>query len=197
MQESPGARERLLSAALELFRDRGYAAASVREIVERAGVTKPVLYYYFGSKEGIYLEIMKAPFAGFAAIIGEASEEGGGACDRLLALCDRVFLLFVEHLDVARLMYSIYYGPQQGAPYIDFEAHHTSLQETVAELVRRGVAAGEFAAVEVEDLAVVLVGVLNMAMEEQLCRHAPRIDRERLRRILATVLQSMRGEGGV
>ena len=44
------ARERLLSGATELFASKGYAATTVREIVERAGVTKPVLYYYFRSK---------------------------------------------------------------------------------------------------------------------------------------------------
>jgi TetR/AcrR family transcriptional regulator len=38
-------RKRLLKAALELFTKKGFAATSVREIVEIAGVTKPVLYY--------------------------------------------------------------------------------------------------------------------------------------------------------
>ena len=42
-------RERLLETATELFAEKGYAGASVREIVEKAGVSKPVLYYYFKS----------------------------------------------------------------------------------------------------------------------------------------------------
>jgi hypothetical protein len=41
------ARERLLEAGIALFAEKGYASTSVREIVARAGVTKPVLYYYF------------------------------------------------------------------------------------------------------------------------------------------------------
>ena len=60
MQENSAVRERLLREALRLFTERGYAATTVREIVAAAGVTKPVLYYYFGSKEGLYLEIMGA-----------------------------------------------------------------------------------------------------------------------------------------
>ena len=55
-------RERLLGAALDIFNERGYSATSVREIVQAADVSKPVLYYYFGSKEGIYTELMTKPF---------------------------------------------------------------------------------------------------------------------------------------
>ena len=46
-------RELILNAALDLFYARGYDAVGVQEIVDRAGVTKPTLYYYFGSKLGL------------------------------------------------------------------------------------------------------------------------------------------------
>ena len=44
---------KLLEAAVRLFAHKGYRATSTREIVEAAGVTKPMLYYYFQSKEGL------------------------------------------------------------------------------------------------------------------------------------------------
>jgi len=40
-------KERLLETAIGMFAEKGYAGTSVREIVEQAGVSKPVLYYYF------------------------------------------------------------------------------------------------------------------------------------------------------
>lgn len=43
----------ILNCALELFYRRGYDAVGVQEIVEAAGITKPTLYYYFGSKQGL------------------------------------------------------------------------------------------------------------------------------------------------
>lgn len=46
-------RTHLLNTALELFASRGYDAVGVQEIVEAAGVTKPTLYHYFGSKRGL------------------------------------------------------------------------------------------------------------------------------------------------
>jgi len=45
-------RERqLLELAEELFAERGYGGASMEELARRAGVTKPVVYELFGSKE--------------------------------------------------------------------------------------------------------------------------------------------------
>ncbi len=46
-------RTRLLQCANELFYEKGYDAVGVQEIVARAGLTKPTLYYYFGSKKGL------------------------------------------------------------------------------------------------------------------------------------------------
>lgn len=45
--------DNVLRCAARLFALRGYDDVSVREVVEAAGVTKPALYYHFGSKEGV------------------------------------------------------------------------------------------------------------------------------------------------
>ncbi len=50
-------RERLLQCALDLFADRGYDAVGVQEIVDTAGVTKPTMYHYFGSKHQLLQEL--------------------------------------------------------------------------------------------------------------------------------------------
>lgn len=51
---SRAARERqMLDVAEQVFAERGYRAASMDEIAERCGVSKPMLYDYFGSKDGL------------------------------------------------------------------------------------------------------------------------------------------------
>ena len=52
-------REAILNQALRLFYARGYDAVGVQEIVDAAGVTKPTLYYYFGSKRGLLETLLK------------------------------------------------------------------------------------------------------------------------------------------
>jgi AcrR family transcriptional regulator len=53
--ERPG---QLLIAASEIFVDRGYHAAGMDEIADRAGVSKPVLYQHFSSKLELYLAVL-------------------------------------------------------------------------------------------------------------------------------------------
>jgi len=51
-------RAQLLDVARALFAERGFEATSIEEIAHRAGVSKPIVYEHFGSKEGIY-EVVK------------------------------------------------------------------------------------------------------------------------------------------
>ncbi|MDT0305572.1 TetR/AcrR family transcriptional regulator [Streptomyces sp. DSM 44917] len=52
-------RERqILTVAEDLFAERGYAQATMDELAERVGVSKPVIYDYFGSKEGLLLALL-------------------------------------------------------------------------------------------------------------------------------------------
>ena len=185
------ARERLLSGATDLFASKGYAATTVREIVERAGVTKPVLYYYFRNKEGIYLDLMREPFGRFSAAVEETLHAAGSARERLFGLCLMAYDIFVENIDAARVMYAIYYGPPQGAPFIDFDAYHRRFQEAVLRVVREGIRDGEFRRVEPHDAMWAVIGALNVAMEVELCRPPQSFGRDGLRRVLEVVLEGI------
>lgn len=181
------ARKRVLEAAARLFTTRGYAATTVREIVAAAGVTKPVLYYYFGNKEGIYLELLQAPFAEFEAIVVEQKIDKGDVRTRILSLADRVFSLFVDHLDVGRLMYSIYYGPPQGAPFFDFDAHHLKWEQAIADLIAEGMGKGEIKEGNVWEMTFVVVGAISVCMELCLCQPEAKVDSSTLRNLLDLV----------
>src|SRR5215831_1546830 len=50
-------RTRLLTAAKEVFEEKGYVEARVSDIAERAGVAKGLLYYYFDTKQAIFREL--------------------------------------------------------------------------------------------------------------------------------------------
>ncbi len=190
------ARGRLLQSAIGLFTRKGYAGTTVREIVVAAGVTKPVLYYYFRSKEGIYLELMRGGLSRFDALLERSLAERGPAEERIAHLCTHVFSLVLEHIDTVRLMYAIYYGPPQGAPFIDFDAYHRRLQEGIRGLVREGIRKGEFRKGDVDDRMWALVGALNVAMESQLCQPGDAVDRDGLERVLRIIFRGMKAGAG-
>ena len=188
-------RDRLLAGAAELFTRKGYNGTTVREIVAFAGVTKPVLYYYFRNKEGIYIELIRGAFGKFDALLGETRKEQGKAIERLLRFSDRIFTLFMENIKVARLTYSIYYGPPQGAPFFDFDALHLRLQEAVRSLIKKGIRQGELPRGNVEDRVWIILGAVNIAMEMNLSHPEKAIDRKGFVRILNLVLRGFQQEG--
>lgn len=56
-------RDTILNCALDLFSKAGYDAVGVSRIADAAGVKKPTLYYFFGSKQGLYEEILDTHFS--------------------------------------------------------------------------------------------------------------------------------------
>jgi TetR/AcrR family transcriptional regulator len=55
-------RAKILQAAISEFGERGFAAASTDDMAERCGVNKRMIYYYYGSKEGLYLAALESVF---------------------------------------------------------------------------------------------------------------------------------------
>ena len=186
------ARTHLLASALKLFNRKGFAGTTVREIVAEAGVTKPVLYYYFGNKEGIYIELLEGSFKKLEDLLDSFHSEEGKVSEKLVTLYDRFFQLFCENIETVRLMHSIYYGPPQGAPFYDFEAYHRKLQDAVERLVEEGVRTGEFRTLDVNDVKMTIIGALHVAMNGRLCQTSEAaISRNGLSRLLNVIFQGI------
>ncbi len=87
--------EQTLAAAHDLFAERGYAAVKMDEIAAAVGVTKPLLYNYFGNKEQLYIACMERAGDSLTATVAEAV--GSSATPRE-ALRDgvRAFFAFLD-----------------------------------------------------------------------------------------------------
>jgi len=186
----PSVRERLLRAAVDLFTTRGYAATSVREIVEHGGVTKPVLYYHFGSKEGLYLEILGNVEREFDEAISRPLP-AGRARERIRHLFEGIFTRFEANLSLVRFVNTVFWGPPQGAPAFDLDSIHLRLREIVRALVEAGIASGELRPSDPGDVTIALVGVLSFSMDIQLVHPEWGNGREGFLRILDIIFAGL------
>lgn len=68
---------KILQAASRLFAERGYANVSVRDICKETGTTAPVIYYYFGSKKGLFDAVARKQIsmADFIQKLEDATED--------------------------------------------------------------------------------------------------------------------------
>ncbi len=102
---------RILSTALELFAVRGYDATSVREICEAADVTKPTLYHFFGSKDGLLRTLVTTAFEQFRGIVDRGLLTPGPFRGRLKAITREVFEEARTHPRRWRFIHSIIWTP--------------------------------------------------------------------------------------
>ena len=63
-------RDKILTAALARFSVESYRGASVRDLADDVGVTQPVLYYHFGSKDGILAALIEPLLEAATALQG-------------------------------------------------------------------------------------------------------------------------------
>ncbi|MEW6267269.1 MAG: TetR/AcrR family transcriptional regulator [Thermodesulfobacteriota bacterium] len=184
-------RQRLLAGAARLFARKGYAAASVRELVAAAGVTKPVLYYYFGSKEGLYLALMRSASDRFQAVLDEFSADRRPVWERIQSLVDTLFSMFLEEMDVARLLFAVYYGPPQGVPDFDFKAHHLGLVELVRDMMKEGIEKRDLKPADPLELTWAVLGPMHLTMHMYMSHPEKAPDRQSLSRALNLVYRGL------
>lgn len=80
----------IVEAALGVFAEHGFQAASLDEIARRAGVTKPVLYDHFKSKRALYVALLERERDALLAHI-DARPREGSAAERVAGAADAIF----------------------------------------------------------------------------------------------------------
>jgi TetR/AcrR family transcriptional regulator len=70
-------RQRILDAAQLVFAERGYAGATTREIADRAGIAKRMLFYYFVNKDAVYRGVLERVVGGLVHIHAEFRQNPG------------------------------------------------------------------------------------------------------------------------
>lgn len=163
-------RDRLMHAAAELFSQKGYAATSVREIVTAAGVSKPVLYYYFKNKEGIYHEIIRYGLERLEGLIEEIRAMDCSIADKILQLFARTIEMIREDMQIIRLMYAEQYGICRELPEVNLADIQDCFDNAVLDLVKQGIACREFVKDDPVVMRWVLVGSLSVSIDMMIFR---------------------------
>ena len=152
---------RLLDCALTLFAEKGYAATSVREIIEATGVTRPVLYYYCDSKEGLFIRIVRSTLDDAYRSLPGVLALHTGCADRLRAIARGSFALCARDPRIPRLMFQMTGGRQTDAAATLVEGLTAFRFGIIAQVMRDGLACGEIAGGDAESLALVFCCLMD------------------------------------
>ncbi|MGW4474255.1 TetR/AcrR family transcriptional regulator [Nonomuraea sp. NPDC004354] len=153
-QTSQESRELILSAAAELFAEKGYRQTTFADVAERSGISRGSIPWHFGSKEGLLLAVLERSVdlvrSGFPA----EPEKGEVGFDRLGEGVDLLLRLPTSRLFVTLLVEALEPGSPIQGRYV--EIHDTLRDHCRRWLERLPLPPG----ISAETLAVTLVGAV-------------------------------------
>jgi len=170
--------EEITAAALESFVERGYAGTRLEDVAARAGISKGTLYLYFENKEDLFKAVVREGLVSpIAEIRGVIDQFEGSTFDLLRKLLfgwwERVGATHVS--GIPKLIFAEAGNFPELARFYVAEVVDPG-HEVIVALVKRGIARGEFRAVDPDSAAQMIAApmvFLNMWCRS-LAQHASR-----------------------
>jgi TetR/AcrR family transcriptional regulator len=181
--------DRILLKALALFSEKGYDATSVREICEAAAVTKPTLYHFYGSKEGVYRAIVDGALERVGRELRGVLERDQPIRDQLVAVALTWIVATTREPDLARFVIGLTHNPPHSAPATDFVGFYRRTVAGVAAVVERSIARGELAPGPTDVRMLVFMGALSEAMHGFLLTGEPQLTPELAETLVDTIIR--------
>jgi len=182
--------DRILKKALELFSDKGYDATSVREICEAAGITKPTLYHFYGSKEGVYRAIVEGSLVRFQADMIQALSGAGSLRERLVCMAQAYVEATRREPDLARFVLALIHNSPRSAPATDLQGFYQGILDALAAALDGAVASGELRPGRTDVRLLVFMGALGEAMHGHLLVGRPDLTPALAETLVETILES-------
>ncbi|WP_334075406.1 TetR/AcrR family transcriptional regulator [Paenibacillus sp. A14] len=99
----------ILQYALEEFSEQGYRKASTNRIIQKADTSKGILFHYFGSKKGLYLQILDQCLDQFEAFLNaELSEMPEDILERYVTISTAKVKMFMKYPTIYKLVVSAF-----------------------------------------------------------------------------------------
>ena len=128
---------RIMECAKELFYAKGYDAVGVQEIALRAGVTKPTLYYYFGSKLGLLKTLLETKFEGSRIFFGRDPQAEADIRASLYETAESFCNFFEKDREFYMLMMALFYSARENEAYDAVKPYMVRLYDAVVQLFNR------------------------------------------------------------
>ncbi len=183
--------EKLLAVALRLFVSQGYRSTTLDQIATAARLSKGAVYFYFGSKEAVLMELLKRVRTVVVDdAIRVAAQAGASAIDRIVAFLHNQAKLGVSRRDDVFLLIlmSLEFSHRRDRITRCIDAIYRRLHRYVEVLIRSGQKSGELRTdVPARELAAILMANHDGAFLEWY-RRAPSLNGPCLVRALRSVV---------
>lgn len=164
MKQDHSNRENILTCAQRLFYEKGYDSVGVQEIVDTAGITKPTMYYYFKSKQGL-LECLLAE-GGQRILLGirKAMQTEGEFMEVLEELIRQYISVAMENKEFYLMLMNLFFSAKENEGYKAARPYLVELLNVLQEFFERAAETHPKIRGKEEFLSISLAGIVNTYM---------------------------------
>ncbi|MUG47716.1 TetR/AcrR family transcriptional regulator [Paenibacillus woosongensis] len=158
-------REKIQSAAIQLFATRGFGSTNVQDIADTAGISVGLLYRHFKTKDQLFNELVAFAIEGLKRNIA-LFESDQSPTKLLTQFVDEVYTDMINGEELAHLLILINQSLLAGTA-TDSKQHEEILQinitllDSTAQLIRRGQQLGEFRSGDAKEMALLFYGSIQ------------------------------------
>jgi AcrR family transcriptional regulator len=142
----------------------------MREIAEAAGVTKPLIYYHFESKERLFSSLLRESIEACRSGGREILDRSGSAAEKLKEVLRRHIVQAREMPEVFGFVYEVLTMPGLLPLGFDYKTEGRRIFEDLVHMIEEGQRRREFCAIDARAVSVVLVSTLGMYVSAVLSR---------------------------
>ena len=188
------ARQSILTSAIAIFARKGYAGASVQDILQATRLSKPTLYYYFKSKARLFRAILDFAYDESFRLMQAGVEKQTRCEKRLVEVACAVFAFAQDHQSLIRLVFAtVFAAPEEIPPDSMDSAKRRRNFEFVLKIVRDGQQAGELdSSYDPVELTHGIFGAISHQTRTHLLEPQGALDRRRAERVVALFLDGAR-----
>lgn len=152
----------ILNAAAMLFAEFGFEGTSTRQIAKESGANMAMINYYFGSKEGVFLEIMEDRISGFKSQLSLINDEQIPAREKLLKVVDQYATRIFSNISFHKMMHRELSLTQRPEMFSQIKDAMASNRMVIEKIIEKGIAEGTFRPVDVRMSIASIMGTITL-----------------------------------
>ncbi len=151
-------KQTIFATAARLFAEKGFNGVSMREISEQSDVSKPTIYYYFGSKEGIFRELVDASISDMYDAIDKIADLHIPVKEKLVLMTKKFFSETQKNRDFIKFFLNMSISTPEASIIEQCRIQAHKRGRVLAKMIQEGVDSGEFGASAKPELAASIIG---------------------------------------
>lgn len=175
--EKPDKRSSILSSAEKLFSDQGYEGTSTRQIAKESGANMSMINYYFGSKEGVFHEIINSRIKDFTAQLISINQDNISPMEKLMKVIESYTKRILGNIPFHKMMHRELSLSQRPEMYCIFKDAVGENIKVLEDIMNEGTSKGVFRSIDNRMLIASIMGTIsNVAVTPTKVTHGTILD---------------------